>query len=160
MAKRSRIDTEITIKLILDEAFEQILTIGFENMSYTSLSNATGISRTGISHHFPRKADFLSCLDSRISARFCEGLDFSSVQLLESSWRHFISQDHAKAVLKLFFSLCASNQQIQGRFNTVNDIRYKALMRLGDEGGFCIDRLIGQSAVTMFSAQTEEAVAA
>lgn len=48
MAKRSRVQTEQTINQIMDEALRQILTIGFETMSYTTLSEATGISRTEI----------------------------------------------------------------------------------------------------------------
>ena len=155
MAKRSKADTEQTKVHILDEAFEQILSVGFESMSYTSLSNATGISRTGISHHFPKKADFLSSLDERISTHFCSGLDFSSIERLEDSWITFIEQVNAKAVLKLFFSLCAANKQIKGSFNTMSDIRQKAQDRLGTEGGVCIDRLIGKSAMIFFSNQSK-----
>ncbi|MGB5144806.1 MAG: TetR/AcrR family transcriptional regulator, partial [Shewanella indica] len=35
MAKRSKAQTELTINQIMDEALKQILTIGFEAMSYT-----------------------------------------------------------------------------------------------------------------------------
>ncbi|GAL03337.1 transcriptional regulator LuxT [Photobacterium aphoticum] len=54
MPKRSKEDTEITIQTIMDAVVDQILTLGYDKMSYTTLSKQTGISRTGISHHFPK----------------------------------------------------------------------------------------------------------
>lgn len=66
MPKRSKEDTEITIQTIMDAVVDQILTLGYDKMSYTTLSNQTGISRTGISHHFPKKQDFANALDGRI----------------------------------------------------------------------------------------------
>ena len=88
MAKRSRVETEQTVNQILDEALKQILTIGFDAMSYTTLSNATGISRTGISHHFPKKTEFLVRLDHRIGQLFVDALNFDSLSSLS-----FISFD-------------------------------------------------------------------
>jgi len=49
MPKRSKEDTEITIQTIMDAVVDQILTLGYDKMSYTTLSNQTGISRTGSS---------------------------------------------------------------------------------------------------------------
>lgn len=43
MAKRSRVQTEQTINQIMDEALRQILTIGFETMSYTTLSDRKSV---------------------------------------------------------------------------------------------------------------------
>ncbi len=64
MPKRSKEDTEITIQTIMDAVIEQILTLGYDKMSYTTLSNQTGISRTGISHHFPKSKILLTHLMS------------------------------------------------------------------------------------------------
>ena len=44
-------------------------------MSYTTLSQQTGVSRTGISHHFPKKTDFTEALDGRIFKLFIEHLN-------------------------------------------------------------------------------------
>jgi AcrR family transcriptional regulator len=55
MPKRSREETEITIQTILGAVVYQMLNLGYDRMSYTTLSQQTGIFRTGISHHFPKK---------------------------------------------------------------------------------------------------------
>ncbi|QDE30088.1 MULTISPECIES: TetR/AcrR family transcriptional regulator [Shewanella] len=146
MAKRSRVETELTVNQILDEAFKQILTIGFDAMSYTTLSTAIGVSRTGISHHFPRKTEFLVRLDQRIGEFFVEALDFSSVASLELSWRKALQHKEHKAVLKLFFSLCGTNDNSVTYFSAVNTAKKIAITELGDNGGKCINQLIGYSA--------------
>lgn len=66
MPKRSKEDTEITIQKIMDAVIDQLLRLGYDKMSYTTLSQQTGVSRTGISHHFPKKTDFTAALDGRI----------------------------------------------------------------------------------------------
>lgn len=42
MPKRSKEDTEITIQTIMDAVVDQILTLGYDKMSYTTLSKQTG----------------------------------------------------------------------------------------------------------------------
>lgn len=58
MPKRSKEETEITIQKIMDAVVDQLLRLGYDKMSYTTLSQQTGVSRTGISHHFPKKNRF------------------------------------------------------------------------------------------------------
>ncbi|GHX41108.1 transcriptional regulator, TetR family [Vibrio cholerae] len=70
MPKRSKEDTEVTIQTIMDAVVDQLLRLGYDKMSYTTLSQQTGVSRTGISHHFPKKTDFASALDGRIFKMF------------------------------------------------------------------------------------------
>jgi len=149
MAKRSRVETELTVNQILDEAFKQILTIGFEAMSYTTLSAATGISRTGISHHFPRKIEFLVRLDQRIGQFFIEGLDFSSLEVLEQSWGEVMQQPDRKAVLQLFFSLCASTDQNIKKLNSLNVVSEVAMSHFAEKGRQCVEQLIGSSALVL-----------
>lgn len=151
MAKRSKAQTELTINQIMDEALKQILTIGFEAMSYTTLSEATGISRTGISHHFPRKTDFLVRLDARIGRLFVEALDFSSPELLERSWMIAIQQSHYRAVLRLFFSLCGGTNNDITLFRAVSIARETAVLELGGVGERTINHLLGRSAVLLLS---------
>ncbi|MGR5068159.1 hypothetical protein [Vibrio alfacsensis] len=43
MARRTQENTQITINTILDVATEQLITLGYERMSYTTLSEQTGI---------------------------------------------------------------------------------------------------------------------
>lgn len=146
MAKRSRVETELTVNQILDEAFKQILTIGFDEMSYTTLSTAIGVSRTGISHHFPRKTEFLVRLEHRIEQFFVESLDFSSIESLELSWGKALQHKEYKAVLKLFFSLCSRNDDSIDYFKAVNTAKEMATTKLGENGGKCISQLVGYSA--------------
>ncbi|WP_345887598.1 TetR/AcrR family transcriptional regulator [Shewanella algae] len=151
MAKRSKAQTELTINQIMDEALKQILTIGFEAMSYTTLSEATGISRTGISHHFPRKIDFLARLDVRIGRLFLAALDFSSVEALEKSWMQALQQAEHRAVLRLFFSLCGHNNSEITLFRAVAMARENAQIELGEKGEQMINDLLGRSAVMLLS---------
>ncbi|MCT7940664.1 TetR/AcrR family transcriptional regulator [Shewanella holmiensis] len=149
MAKRSRVETEQTVNQILDEALKQILTIGFDAMSYTTLSNATGISRTGISHHFPKKTEFLVRLDHRIGQLFVDALNFDSITSLESSWKNALQLTEHKAVLKLFFSLCGTNSDNITYFKAMNTAQKFALLQLGEAGEKCVAQLIGHSAIAL-----------
>lgn len=149
MAKRSRVETELTVNQILDEAFKQILTIGFEAMSYTTLSAATGVSRAGISHHFPRKTEFLVRLDERIGQFFIEGVDFSSLESLQQSWVALMQHPERKAVLKLFFSLCGNVDDSVKTLKSLNLVRETAERHLAMAGSQCVEQLIGHSALAL-----------
>ena len=146
MAKRSKSQTEVTINQIMDEAFKQILTIGFEVMSYTTLSEATGISRTGISHHFPKKTDFIQKLDERFGEVFVSKLDFSSVEQIEISWNQAFTQPKYRAILKLYFSLCGYTSNVINSFSAIEQAKSIASQGLGSSGEDLIDKLIGKSA--------------
>ncbi|MBT1444367.1 TetR family transcriptional regulator [Shewanella sp. JM162201] len=158
MAKRSKVQTEQTINQIMDEALKQILSIGFDAMSYTTLSEATGISRTGISHHFPKKTDFLVKLDARIGRLFLAALDFSGIEALERSWMQAMRESHYRAVLKLFFSLCGSSEREITLFRAVANARENAIIELGAAGEKTINQLLGRTAV-MLLADTESGLA-
>ncbi|MCL2918048.1 TetR family transcriptional regulator [Shewanella litorisediminis] len=158
MAKRSKVQTEQTINQIMDEALKQILSIGFDAMSYTTLSEATGISRTGISHHFPKKTDFLVRLDARIGRLFMAALDFSSVEALERSWMQAMRESHYRAVLKLFFSLCGSAERDVTLFRAISGARESAMLELGTQGERTINQLLGRAAV-MLIAESDAGVA-
>lgn len=104
MPKRSKEDTEITIQTIMDAVIEQILTLGYDKMSYTTLSNQTGISRTGISHHFPKKQDFAHALDGRIYHLFVDKLDLTGdLQAFSTSWSAALDDENFRAILRLLF---------------------------------------------------------
>jgi len=75
MPKRSKEDTEVTIQTIMNAVVDQLLRLGYDKMSYTTLSQQTGVSRTGISHHFPKKTDFVLALDGQIFNLFVAHLD-------------------------------------------------------------------------------------
>ncbi|MDR8522474.1 TetR family transcriptional regulator [Shewanella fidelis] len=149
MAKRSKVQTKQTVQQILDEAMKQILELGYDSMSYSTLSDATGISRTGISHHFPRKSDFLTRLDSRIADIFIERLDFSSVQSLQTTWKESLTQANFRAIIRLFFSLCGSQQININRYQAISLASETAFEKMGDQGRLLVNALVGQSALVL-----------
>ena len=104
MPKRSKEDTLITVNLILDTATHQLLTMGYDKMSYTTLSQATKISRTGISHHFPKKTDFLLALQGRFLTIIISKLNLiNGLVELETSWRKGLFDNDFVSVLRLAF---------------------------------------------------------
>ncbi|NOI95485.1 TetR family transcriptional regulator [Vibrio sp. T3Y01] len=104
MAKRSKVDTCRTIQLILDTSCHQLLTVGYQNMSYTTLSQATQISRTGISHHFPKKTDFLIALEGRFLKLLVDHLTINEgSDALELSWQKALQSKEFTAILRLVF---------------------------------------------------------
>ncbi|MBR9727965.1 TetR family transcriptional regulator [Shewanella intestini] len=153
MAKRSKAETEHTVSCILDEAFNQVLTIGFEAMSYSTLSDATGISRTGISHHFPRKTEFLVKLDKPIGEYFVQALDFSSLTKLDASWKRALSMPKFCAVLTLFFNLCGNVESVQAHCSVIEKVKFNA-KALELDANDCIDNLLGYSARYLLSSRS------
>ena len=154
MAKRSKVETAQTVRQIEDAALQQILTIGYDNMSYSTLSQATGISRTGISHHFPRKIDFLLKLNSRIASRFVAALDFSCLNQLEHSWLRAMAHTELRAILRLFFNFCARGADDVQQFEAIELTRAQATEQLGEEGSKLVSELLGRSAVILLSEQS------
>ncbi|GIC01222.1 transcriptional regulator, TetR family [Vibrio cholerae] len=47
MPKRSKEDTEVTIQTIMDAVVDQLLRLGYDKMSYTTLSQQTGYPELG-----------------------------------------------------------------------------------------------------------------
>lgn len=105
MPKRSKEDTEKTIQTILRAVEEQIITLGYDKMSYTTLSQQTGISRTGISHHFPKKTDFMASLEATFINTLSAPLNLTNGRKeFMSSWREAFRTSHAfKATLRLHY---------------------------------------------------------
>lgn len=104
MPKRSKEDTEITIQKIMDAVVDQLLRLGYDRMSYTTLSQQTGVSRTGISHHFPKKTDFTAALDGRIFKLFVEHLEFDKgLNAFSDSWIVALEDEQFRAILRLLF---------------------------------------------------------
>lgn len=139
----------------MNEALKQLLTLGYDAMSYTTLSKATGISRTGISHHFPHKVNFVACLDPQISCLFLDELDFSSLDTLENSWLTSLESKTIYMILKLFFSLCGDVTHDVTSFKAISLVYEKAANAFGVAGERMISVLLGRSAVIMLSQATE-----
>ncbi|KLV04147.1 transcriptional regulator [Photobacterium aquae] len=151
MPKRSKEDTEITIQTIMDAVVDQILTLGYDKMSYTTLSKQTGISRTGISHHFPKKQDFANALDGRIFRLFVERLDLDNgLNTFSESWIAALDDEKFRATLRLLFHHIASAE-------TTSDFAKRGIERLyelceerfGSESQKELEWLLGKSLISL-----------
>ncbi|BAX55683.1 TetR/AcrR family transcriptional regulator [Photobacterium damselae] len=151
MPKRSKEDTEITIQTIMDAVVDQILTLGYDKMSYTTLSNQTGISRTGISHHFPKKQDFANALDGRIFQIFVEKLDLEhGLENFSLSWNRALDDEKFRAVLRLLFlHISATETSHEFASKGIERLFTICVEKFGVESSEELERLLGRSLVRL-----------
>jgi AcrR family transcriptional regulator len=147
MPKRSKEDTEITIQKIMDAVVDQLLRLGYDKMSYTTLSQQTGVSRTGISHHFPKKTDFSAALDGRIFKMFVEHVDFENgVEEFSSSWVASLENEEFRAILRLLFHHIVTSQNThEFAKNGINRLYKVVETQFGKESQKELEWLIGKS---------------
>ncbi|WP_282174894.1 TetR/AcrR family transcriptional regulator [Vibrio diabolicus] len=151
MPKRSKEDTEITIQKIMDAVVDQLLRLGYDKMSYTTLSQQTGISRTGISHHFPKKTDFTAALDGRIFKMFIEHLEFDKgLSVFSQSWIKALEDAEFLAILRLLFHHIVTAENAQEFAANGIDRLYKMVeSQFGAGGDKELEWLIGRSLIQM-----------
>ncbi|WP_162063890.1 TetR/AcrR family transcriptional regulator [Vibrio taketomensis] len=151
MPKRSKEDTEITIQKIMDAVVDQLLRLGYDKMSYTTLSQQTGVSRTGISHHFPKKTDFTAALDGRIFRMFVEHLDFdNSLSDFSESWIKALDSEEFLAILRLLFHHIVTTESAHEFAANGIERLYKAVeAKFGAESDKELEWLIGKSLIRM-----------
>ncbi|MGX9994937.1 TetR/AcrR family transcriptional regulator [Vibrio sp. JZG120] len=151
MPKRSKEDTEITIQKIMDAVVDQLLRLGYDKMSYTTLSQQTGISRTGISHHFPKKTDFTAALDGRIFKMFIEHLEFDKgLSAFSQSWIKALEEAEFLAILRLLFHHIVTAENAQEFAANGIDRLYKMVeSQFGAGGDKELEWLIGRSLIQM-----------
>lgn len=151
MPKRSKEDTEITVQKIMDAVVDQLLRLGYDKMSYTTLSQQTGVSRTGISHHFPKKTDFTNALDGRIFSMFVDHVDFEAgLKAFSTSWVSALDNSEFRAILKLLFHHVVTAQN-------AHDFASKGIERLyaiteekfGQESHKELEWLVGKSLIQL-----------
>jgi Bacterial regulatory proteins, tetR family. len=148
MPKRSKAQTQQTIELILAEAKHQLLMLGYEGMSYTTLSEATGVSRTGISHHFPRKQDFMVALEPFIVDSLRTPLDTTStINAFMTSWMQAMhANGDFKATLKLCFYLLISGKADNGAaFRILKALQKECELRMQTDLTVAFSQLLGAS---------------
>ncbi|WP_162047855.1 TetR/AcrR family transcriptional regulator [Vibrio taketomensis] len=151
MPKRSKEDTEITIQKIMDAVVDQLLRLGYDKMSYTTLSQQTGVSRTGISHHFPKKTDFTAALDGRIFRMFVEHLDFdNALSDFSESWIKALDSEEFLAILRLLFHHIVTTESAHEFAANGIERLYKAVeVKFGAESDKELEWLIGKSLIRM-----------
>lgn len=151
MPKRSKEDTEITIQKIMDAVVDQLLRLGYDKMSYTTISQQTGVSRTGISHHFPKKTDFTAALDGRIFKMFVEHVDFDNgLSAFSDSWIAALDNDEFRAILRLLFHHIVTSQKTQEfAANGIERLYTMTTAQFGPESEKELEWLIGKSLVRM-----------
>ncbi|MBA5760877.1 TetR/AcrR family transcriptional regulator [Vibrio sp. 404] len=151
MPKRSKEDTEITIQKIMDAVVDQLLRLGYDKMSYTTLSQQTGVSRTGISHHFPKKTDFTAALDGRIFKMFVEHLEFdASLNEFADSWIKALDNSEFLAILRLLFHHIVTSENAHEFAANGIERLYKAVeAKFGHDSDVKLEWLIGKSLIKM-----------
>ncbi|MGF1909192.1 TetR/AcrR family transcriptional regulator [Vibrio kasasachensis] len=151
MPKRSKEDTEITIQKIMDAVVDQLLRLGYDKMSYTTLSQQTGVSRTGISHHFPKKTDFTAALDGRIFKMFVEHINFdASLNEFSDSWIKALDNSEFLAILRLLFHHIVTSENAHEFAANGIERLYKAVdVKFGKESAKELEWLIGKSLIKM-----------
>ncbi len=151
MPKRSKEDTEVTIQTIMNAVVDQLLRLGYDKMSYTTLSQQTGVSRTGISHHFPKKTDFVLALDGQIFNLFVAHLDFDhGVDSFASSWLKSLDNSEFLAILRLFFHhIVAADKAEEFSYKGVGRMYKLAYEKFGEGSDKHVEWLIGKSLIEM-----------
>lgn len=151
MPKRSKEDTEVTIKTIMDAVVDQLLRLGYDTMSYTTISEQTGISRTGISHHFPKKTDFVSALNARIFKIFVEHLDFEhGMEAFSKSWLEAMKKPEFIAILRLLFHhIVVAERSEDFAQKVVSRLYQMAEEKFGQASQKEVEWLLGRSLVSM-----------
>lgn len=150
MARRTHEDTQITINTILDVATEQLITLGYEKMSYTTLSDQTGISRTGISHHFAKKVDIPRALQGRLLKMMMDKLDLSDNEAaFISSWKHHFNDAEFMAIwrLALLMTVCERHTPYLNEIQT--QIDSVASFKLNKSCQRTIEWLIGVTLINL-----------
>ncbi|NLS11705.1 TetR/AcrR family transcriptional regulator [Vibrio sp. SM6] len=151
MPKRSKEDTEVTIQKIMDAVVDQLIRLGYDKMSYTTLSQQTGVSRTGISHHFPKKTDFTAALDGRIFKMFVEHLEFTkNLEDFSQSWLAALEDQEFLAILRLLFHHIVASEKTHQFASAGVDRLYKTVAQaFGASGERELEWLIGKSLIRM-----------
>ncbi|PMJ93138.1 TetR family transcriptional regulator [Vibrio sp. 10N.261.55.A7] len=151
MPKRSKEDTEITIQTIMDAVVDQLLQLGYDKMSYTTLSQQTGVSRTGISHHFPKKTDFTAALDGRIFTLFVEHLEINGdLSTFSESWIKALENKEFLAILRLLFHHIVTAERAHEFAQHGIERLYKlADTQFGEGSEREVEWLIGKSLIQM-----------
>ncbi|EKO3564728.1 TetR family transcriptional regulator [Vibrio metschnikovii] len=152
MPKRSKEDTEITIQRIMDAVIDQLLRLGYDKMSYTTLSQQTGVSRTGISHHFPKKTDFALALESKIFHQFTEHLELEQgLNEFAESWLKALRTTPAfMATLRLLFQHVVMAERAEFFSAQMMTRLYKLVDdKWGPQSRQQLEWLIGKSIIAM-----------
>lgn len=154
MARRTLENTQITINTILDTAIEQLITLGYEKMSYTTLSNQTGISRTGISHHFAKKVDIPRALQGRLFKMMMNKLDLSDNEAaFISSWKHHFDDTEFMAIWRLALLMTVCEHHTPYLFDLQRQVEAIASYKLNKDCKHMIEWLIGLTLLTLHKAQ-------
>lgn len=146
MPKRSREDTASTINMILQAVEKQLFKMGYDNMTYTTLSRQTGISRTGISHHFAKKTDFLVAMEERIYQKLTRYLVLNK-QLTDfiQSWNDALSKPRFRSILRVItYDVMRNNSSNGIKLNTLKKLAMRLQDDFGDKAVNELEALLGE----------------
>ncbi len=160
MPKRSKEDTLVTINTILDEATNQLLNLGYDEMSYTTLSKATGVSRTGISHHFPKKTDFTQALKGRFLQMFMTHLNVSAKEEdFIKSWNDAMLTKEFSSICHLIIHQVTNDNASEFASSIIEQIKGIAAEIFGESGSRTVEWLFGKSMASIALSTAQEKAA-
>ncbi len=151
MARKTQKETQETIHQILLIAEEQLLRLGYEKMSYTTLSQQCGISRTGICHHFPTKVSIPLALRSQLLEQILRPLRFDlALEDFTDSWLEALNDKQFRAVWRVIFHLVVAERH-QGHFarQFITHLTHVCENRFNQPAEATIQWLIGRTLLTM-----------
>ncbi|PMJ99537.1 TetR/AcrR family transcriptional regulator [Vibrio sp. 10N.261.55.A7] len=93
MGRASVAEAELTKQKIIDAAFKITLEQGFNQLTFSNLSDHCGVSRSGINRHFPKKADLIQVLKLKLNRVLMKHLDFTSTDAFYHSWVNGLSNN-------------------------------------------------------------------
>ncbi|MHA2940408.1 TetR/AcrR family transcriptional regulator [Vibrio sp. RC27] len=86
MGRASSAEAELTRQKIVEAAFDLTMHEGFEALTFTKLSIKSGVSRSGINRHFPKKKDLLVVLEPKLTEVLMSHMNFDSPESFYSAW--------------------------------------------------------------------------
>ncbi|POF60913.1 transcriptional regulator, partial [Vibrio vulnificus] len=109
----------------------------------------TGVSRTGISHHFPKKTDFTAALDGRIFKLFVEHLEFNKgLNEFSQSWVVALEDEEFRAILRLLFHhIVTAERAHEFAANGIDRLYKMTESQFGEESKKELEWLFGKSLV-------------
>ncbi|MGF1701250.1 TetR/AcrR family transcriptional regulator [Photobacterium makurazakiensis] len=78
--------SEKTAQRIIDSTLEMVEKKGWEQVSFTNLSQSTGISRSGITRLFPYRKDLFKLVCTQIPIVIDDVIDFTNEETIWESW--------------------------------------------------------------------------
>lgn len=121
MAKATAAEAAITRQKIIDAMLSITLEKGFEYVTLGSLAKEVGISRSGVSGHFPKRDDLILAIQPEIAKMLREQLCFDSPELFLESWKGSLeSSEEFRALVRAIGPIIPVDKGFEGMKRLIN----------------------------------------